>query len=250
MSEVPRPKLAKAQHSARGTAGGVEPDGLSGWSERGVREGEAESFGDDLGGGGGSHELAASAGRGAGAAADFRGVFEGDLLLCESCTDGLGFGCVFSALGQQGDAAGDEDGGQITCGGEGHHHRRQSLVAGGDSQHAGARGQRAHEAAEDDGCVVAEGERIHHAQRALGAAIARVGAGSGEGYGVQIFQLAGGFGDEQADFPVAGVKSQSNGAAVFGAKAAVGAEDEDFGPGETRRVPAHAGVLAQSEKIA
>ena len=152
--------------------------------------------------------------------------------------------------GKQGDAAGDKDGGQITCGGEGHHHRRQSFVAGGDSQHAGTRGQRAHETAEDDGCVVAEGKRIHHAQRALSAAVARVGAGSGERYGVQSFQLARGFGDEQADFPVAGVKSQSNGAAVFGAKAAMGAEDEDFGPGETRRVPAHAGVLAQSEKIA
>jgi hypothetical protein len=64
------------------------------------------------------------------------------------------------------------------------------------------------------------------------------------------FQLACGFGYECAYFPVAGVETEGDGCAVVGAKAAVGAEDEDFGVEETVWVPAHAGVLAEAEEIA
>ena len=99
-----------AQDGAGGAAGHVEPDGLAGGGERGVRQGQAERFADDLRGGGGAEELAAAAGRGAGAAADLGGVFERDLLLGEAGADGLDLAGVFAVVGQQRDAAGDEDG--------------------------------------------------------------------------------------------------------------------------------------------
>ena len=73
--------------------------GCAGGGERGVGQGEAEGFGDDLRGGGGAEELAAAAGCGAGAAADLGGVFEGDLVLGEAGADGLDLACVFSVFG-------------------------------------------------------------------------------------------------------------------------------------------------------
>ena len=42
------------------------------------------------------------------------------------------------------------------------------------------RWQRAHQPAQHHGSIVAEGQRVHHARGALGAAVAGVGAGSGE----------------------------------------------------------------------
>ena len=79
-----------------------------------MREGKAEGFGDDLRGGGGAEELAASAGCGAGAAADFGGIFEGDLMLSETGADGLDLAGVFSVFGKQRDATGYEDAGKRT----------------------------------------------------------------------------------------------------------------------------------------
>ena len=222
-------ELLHAEDGAGGAAGGVEPDGLAGGAECGVREGEAEGFGDDLRGGGGAEELAASAGCGAGAAADLGGVFEGDLVLGEACADGLNLAGVFAVFGKQCDAAWDEDAGQRAGGGEGHHHCGEAFVAGGDADDAGAGGERAHETAKDDGCVVAVGQGVEHAGGALGATVAGVGAGSSERDGAESFEFAGGFGHECADLPVAGVEAESDGSAVFGAKAAVGAEDEDLG---------------------
>ena len=187
--------LVHAKDGAGGAGGGVEPDGFAGRGESGVGEREAHGFGDDLRGGGGAEELAASAGGGAGAAADLGGVFEGDLGLGVTGSDGLDFTCVFAFVGEQGDTAGDEDAGHGSGGGEGHHHGGQALVAGGDAEDAFARGERAHEAAEDDCGVVAIGERIEHAVGALGSAVAWVGDGSGEGGCAMIAEFAGGFGD-------------------------------------------------------
>ncbi len=73
-----------------------------------------------------------------------------------------------------------------------------------------------------------KGRRIEHAGGALGASVAGVGAGSGEGNGVERLQRDGGFGDERAEFPVAGMKAERDGGSVGSAQAAVGAEDEDF----------------------
>ena len=59
----------------------------------------------------------------------------------------------------------------------------------------------------------------------------------------------GGFGYKCAHFPVAGVKAEGDGSAVFGAKTAVRAEDQDLGIEETVWIPAHAGVLAKTKEI-
>ena len=48
---------------------------------------------------------------------------------------------------------------------------------------------------------------------------------------------------------MAGVEAEGDRGAVFGAKAAVGAEDEEFGSEDASRVPAHASVLAEAEEI-
>ena len=82
-------EFAQPKNGAGGAKRGVEPDGLAGRGERRVWQGKAESFGDNLRGRSGAEELAAPAGRCAGAAAKFGGLFEGDLVLCVACADGL-----------------------------------------------------------------------------------------------------------------------------------------------------------------
>ena len=47
-----------------------------------------------------------------------------------------------------------------------------------------------------------------------------------------------------------GVEAERDGGAVFGAEAAVRAEDEDFWIEDVGRVPAHADVHAETEEIA
>ncbi len=173
--------LLKLGEGGGGAGGHVEPDGLAGRSEGGVGEGHAERFADDLGGGGGAEELTAAAGGGAGAAAQFGGFLQGEGALGEADADGLDFAGVFAVFGWEGDAAGDEDGGEIAASGEGHHHGGEAFVAGGDAHDAAAAREGADEAAEDDGGVVAVGEGIHHAGGALGAAVAGIGAEAGEG---------------------------------------------------------------------
>ena len=223
---------------------------MAGRRQRGVGQRHAERFADDLRGGGGAEELAAAAGRGAGAAEDFGGGFESHLAVGEAGAGGLDLAGVFAFFGEQGDAAGNQHAGQVARGGEGHHHGGEALVAGGDAEDAAARGQRADEAAEDGGGVVAVGQGIEHAGGALGAAVAGVGAVGGEGDGAERLQFFGGGVHEQADFPVAGVVAEGDGRAVGGADAAVGAEDEEFLAAERGRVPAHAGVLAPAEEVA
>ena len=64
------------EQGAGGARGHVEPDGLAGGRERGVGERHAEGFADDLRGGGGAEELAAAAGRCAGAATQLGGFLQ------------------------------------------------------------------------------------------------------------------------------------------------------------------------------
>ena len=89
--------------------------------------------------------------------------------------------------------------------GQGHHHRRQSLVAGGDADDALPRRQRADQPAQHDGGVVAIGQAVHHAGRALRAAVAGIGAEAGERDAAAAPQFLRGGLHQQADFPVAGV---------------------------------------------
>ena len=85
---------------------------------------------------------------------------------------------------------------------------------------------------------------------ALRAAIARVGTRSGKRHGPQRLQLARCLGHQQAHLPMAGMKSKRNGLAVFGAQAAVGAQDQEFGIEKAGGIPAHPGALRQTEEIA
>ncbi len=91
----------------------------------------------------------------------------------------------------QRDAAGDQHAGQSAEAGQGHHHRRQSLVAGGHAEHALGGGDRSGLAAKDGGRVVAVGEAVEHARRALRAAVARVGAIGGIGHAAGAAQFLG-----------------------------------------------------------
>ncbi len=125
-----------------------------------------------------------------------------------------------------------------------HHHGGQSLVAGGDADHAHPGGQGTHQAAQHDGRIIAKGEGVEHAGGALGTAVAGVGAGAGKGNGIEGFQGDGCFGHQGAQFPVPGMKAEGDGCSIGGAQAAMGAEDEDFGAQQLLRLPTHACVLA------
>jgi hypothetical protein len=193
-----------------------------------MRQRHAERLADHLRGRRGAEELASAAGRGAGAAEHIGGILQGHLSAGEARAGRLHFAGVFAIGRLQRDAAGNQDARQRAHGGERHHHRRETFVAGGHADHAAARGQRTDEAAEDAGGIVAVGQRVEHAGGALRAAVAGVGAVGGEGDGAERFELLGGGVHEQADFPMAGVVSERDGSAVGRADAAVRAEDEEF----------------------
>jgi hypothetical protein len=68
---------------------------------------------------------------------------------------------------------------------------------------------------------------------------------------VHGFQFACGFGYESAHLPVTGVESEGDRCAVFGAQAAVRAEDENFrAEGRGQDPNPAADVLAEAEEIA
>ena len=78
------------------------------------------------------------------------------------------------------------------------------------------------------GGVVAVGQAVHHAGRALRAAVAGVGAEAGEGDAADALELLGRRLHQQADLPVAGVVAERDRRAVGGADAAGGAENQEF----------------------
>ncbi len=87
------------ENGAGGAAGHVEPDGVSRGRQRRVRERHSEGLADNLGGGGGAKKVAASAGRGAGAAAGLGGIFERDGAVGEPGADGLDLGRILPLFG-------------------------------------------------------------------------------------------------------------------------------------------------------
>ena len=215
-----------------------------------MRQGETERLGDHLAGGGRAHELAAAPRRAARPAAHLGGVLQRDLVAGEPRSERLHLGRVLGLLGEQRDATRHEHRGQVRHARQRHEHRRQALVAGGDAQHPAARGQRTDEAAQHDGGVVAVGEAVQHAGRAVGAAVARVADIPGERNGAGRGEFPRGLLHQQADLPVAGMVAEGDGRAVGCADAALGAEDEEL-PAEHRRGrPAHAGVLGPAEEVA
>ena len=110
--------------------------------------------------------------------------------------------------------------------------------------------QAAHEAAQHERGVVAVGERVEHARRALGAPVARVGDVGGERQPAEPVELLGRLAHEQADLPVARVVAERDRRAVVGPHAAQGREDEELVAPDLGRLPAHAGVLGQPEDVA
>ena len=227
----------------------IEPDRLSGRRERSVGEGHAQSFAYDLGSRCRPKELASASRAGARSAEVFGSGFEGDFVVGEARADGLDAASVLALLGEEGGAAGDQHAGEVGRARERHHHGGKAFVAGGHADDAAAGGQRADLAAEDGGGVIAIRQGIEHAGRALGAAIAGIGAVCGKGDGVVGGEFLGRFLHEQADFPVARVIAQRDGGAVGAADAAVGAEDEDFLAAELGGVPPHAGILGPAEEV-
>ena len=242
--------LFECEEGEGGTPGEIAPDGCARGGERAVREREAEGFGDDLARGGRAHELATAAGRATGFAAHLGGVLEGDFLAGETGREGLDLAGVLGVLGEERDAAGHENGREIGRAGEGEEHRGEALVAGGDAEHAAARGERAYQATEYDGGVVAVGEGVEHAGGAVGAAVAGIADVAGERNRAVGGERARGLLHEQAHFPVAGVVAERDGRAIGRADPALRTKNEELFPEHGGRRPAHAGVLRHAEEIA
>jgi hypothetical protein len=53
--------------------------------------------------------------------------------------------------------------------------------------------------------------------------------------------------DEQAHFPMSGVKAQRYGSSIFRPQSTVRAENQEFWVKKTPGVPTHAGILRQAE---
>ena len=83
-----------------------------------------------------AEEVATSPGRCAGPARLLAGVFQRHFAAGETGPDRLNLSGVLAAGGRQRDAARDQHAGPIEEAGQGHHHRRQPLVAGGHAQNA------------------------------------------------------------------------------------------------------------------
>src|SRR5262249_46853495 len=98
--------------------------------------------------------------------------------------------------------------------------------------------------------VVAVGQAVEHAFRALGAAVAWVGAKACERHRAEPLQLARRGVDQQADLPVTRVIAQRHRPAVRRAHSAPGAEDEERFPARLAGIPGHPGILRQAENIA
>ena len=198
----------KLEHGAGGSSRQVEPDRLAGRCQGGVGDGQAECLGHDLGGGGRAEELAAAARAAARSTAERRGLLQREVAVDVADADRLNFTGVLPLRRRQGDAARHEHARQVGHAGQREHHRGDTLVAGRHADHALAPGQRANQAAEHGGRVVAVGQAVHHPGRALRAAVAGVGDHCGERHHAGPTQLFGGLPHEQADLPVARVVAE------------------------------------------
>jgi len=220
------------------------PEGTSAGGQR-----EAEGLAHHLGCRRGAEELAAAARGPAGTAAEVARLLEAQLALGEVGADALHLARVLAVGRRQRHAAGHQHAGQAPHGRERQHHGRQALVAGGDAENALARRQGADEPPEDDCRVVAVGETVHHACRALRAPVAGIGAEGGEGQALEAHQLLGRGLHEEPDLPVPGVVAEGDGPAVGGAHAPLCREHEVPRAAQLARVPSHARVLRQPEDV-
>ena len=118
------------------------------------------------------------------------------------------------------------------------------------AEHASPGRQRTHQAAQHDGGVIAEGQRVEHA----GVPWVRPSQGSvqapAKGIACSAFNSRAASATSRANLPVSGVKAEGDGGAVLSAQTTMGAEDEDLRAERGAPGPTHAGVLAQPEEIA
>ena len=245
-----RARLDQTHQRQRRAPRHVQPHRLAGRRQRGVRQRDAQRLGDHLRGGRGAQELAAAAGRAAGAAAHRGGVLQVDQSVRVAGADGLHLGGVLGAARGQRHAAGHDHAGQVAAAGQRHHHRRQALVAGGDAEQAAAVGQRAHQPAHRHRRVVAVRQAVEHAGGALGAPVAGVRAHHRERQAALLGQRLGRRAHQLVDLPMTGMQAQRHRAAVGGAQAALGAEDQVRIAPDLAGAPAHAGVLGHAEQVA
>ena len=250
MSFIVMPRALESHQCPGGSARHVQPDRVARRRERGVAERHAERLADHLRRRGGAEELAAAPGGRARAATEFRRLLERQFAVDEPHADRLHAARIVSLDGQERDASRHEHARKVVTRGERHHHRGQTLVAGGDAEDAATRRERSNQAAEDGRRVVAIGEAVEHRRRALRAAVARIGAGGGEGDRAGSLELARRGLHEQADFPVPGVVAERDRRAIRRADPAVRRENEELRAADRRRLPAHAGVLRPAEDVA
>ena len=108
--------------------------------QRRVGQGQAQRLADHLDGGGRAQELAAAAGRAAGAAAELGGLVQRRSRRGRSGRRSIWTLPVSSpSVGGSVTPPGTSTQGRSRQAGQGHHHRRQALVAGGHAEHALAR---------------------------------------------------------------------------------------------------------------
>ena len=183
------PRGLQREGGAGRAARHVGPDGVAGRRQRGMRQLHAERLADHLRGGRGAQELAAAAGRGAGAAqasaASSRVIWPWAKRAPTDCTLPASSPSSASRVTPPGTSTQGRSrapASAIIMAG-----RPLSQVATPSTPRA--RGQRADQAAEDRGGVVAVGQGIEHAGGALGAAVAGVGAIGGEGHGAERSQV-------------------------------------------------------------
>jgi len=231
-------------------AGEVSPDRFTRRCQCRMRQRQTEGLPDDLTGPGGAEELAAAAGGCAGAAARLRGVLETHLAGRVAHADGLDRAVVLAVGGAQCGAAGHQDGRVVVHGRQRDHHRGQSLVAGGDAHDRAAGRQRTDQAAHHDGGVIAVGQRVEHADSALGAAVAGIGDIGGVRQCALGGHFAGGFVDQLGQLVVAGVQAQCDRVVVGIGGAAGGADDHHRIAVDVVRVPAHADIHRHTEQVA
>ena len=214
---------------------------------------QPERFADDLRRRGGAEELTAAAGRGAGAAAELRGLFERELAVREARADRLHRAGVFAVGRRQRDAAG--------------HERRTGrsrlpasaiIIAGRPLSHVATPitprrvGSERIRRPQDDRGVVAVRQAVEHARRALRSSVARIGAVAGKRDARRRAQLLRPPRSQQSDFPVARCDSRGRaGVPSRRADAAVRARGSGTsGRRSSAGLPAHADVLRPAEEVA
>jgi len=234
---------------ARRSFGKIQPDGLAGRRQGRVGYGEPQCLRHNLTGCRCSEELAAPTRRGASAAAQLGGLGKRKQPMRESRADGLDLAGVFPIIGHQRYTAWNENARQRLLRRQSHHHGGQAFVAGGDAHHAAPGWQRADQPAQDDGCVIAVSQAVHHPACALRPSVAWIADEAGEGNGLDPLELFSGSLGQQTDFPMAGVISQGNRSAIRGANSTLCAENQVFVSAELARIPTHSGVHGPAEDI-